>query len=74
MAPAKVRPGAMRVKPGDPEHSFLIAKLTGRLGPGEGKAMPLDVDTGTPLMPSPVPETFLHDVLERWIAAGAPND
>lgn len=74
LAAAEARRGAMRVQPGDPAHSFLIAKLTGALGPGEGKAMPIDVDTGSPLVPSPVPTTFIHDVLGPWIAAGAPNN
>jgi hypothetical protein len=74
LAPAEARRGALRVKPGDPAHSFLVAKMTGTLGPGEGKAMPLDVDTGAPLSPSPVPLDFIRNVLEPWIAAGAPNN
>jgi hypothetical protein len=72
--PAEARRGAMLVAPGDPSRSFLVAKLTGALGPGEGKAMPLDVDTGTPVVPSPIDGRFIHDILERWIAAGAPDD
>jgi hypothetical protein len=34
--------------------SFLLAKLVGPLGDGEGKRMPLDADTGAPLRPSPI--------------------
>ncbi len=69
------RRGAVRVKPGDPQASFLVDKLTGRLGPvQEGKRMPIDVDTGAPVVPSPLPPDFIEQVLEPWIAAGAPHD
>lgn len=71
---AEARKGALRVSPGDPARSFLLAKLTGALGPNEGKAMPIDVDTGAPILPSPVSSGFIHDTLEPWIAAGAPNN
>ena len=36
--------------------------------------MPIDVDTGAPVEPSPIPTPFVDETLERWIAAGAPND
>jgi len=73
--PSEGRRSAVRVKPGDPEASFLVDKLTGRLGPvQEGKQMPIDVDTGAPVVPSPLPPDFVDQVLERWIAAGAPNN
>jgi hypothetical protein len=62
------------VYPGDPARSFLIAKLTGALGPSEGKAMPIDVDTGAPIQPSPIPGDFIRDPLEPWITAGAPSN
>jgi hypothetical protein len=71
---AQARPGVMRVKPGDPARSFLVAKLKGPLSPGEGKTMPIDADTGTPLDPSPVPVDFIRTVLEPWITAEAPNN
>src|SRR5690606_4008230 len=32
--------GMMRVMPGQPDHSFLLAKLTDRLAAGEGLSMP----------------------------------
>ncbi len=32
--------GTLRVAPGDPDHSFLIMKLTGNLQPGDGVRMP----------------------------------
>src|SRR5712691_11859906 len=60
--PAALAAGAMRVVPGDPDRSFLVRKLMGQLGVGEGSRMPL---VGTPLSPSTL------DMLRRWIAAGA---
>lgn len=71
---AEARRGALRVKAGDPAHSFLIMKLTGTLDPTEGKAMPLDVDTGAPVMAIPILASFRSDFLEPWIAAGAPDN
>jgi hypothetical protein len=55
--------GWMRVTPGDPERSFLLAKLTDTLAAGEGGSMPynaaaLDADT--------------IEILRAWITAGAP--
>jgi hypothetical protein len=70
--PAKGRPGSWRVHRGDPANSFLIDKLRGKLRQGEGKAMPLDVDRGVPIEPSPLPPQFIDTVLRPWIAAGAP--
>jgi len=73
--PSEGRRGGLRVKPGDPQASFLMDKLTGRLGAAqEGKRMPIDVDTGAPVEPSPVPLDFVEKVLEPWIASGAPNN
>jgi hypothetical protein len=57
--------GLLRVKPGSPEESFLLAKLTGDLAAGEGSMMPL----GAPSLP----EDEL-DLVRRWIAAGALPD
>lgn len=72
--PSEARRGAVRVKPGDTQASFLLDKLTGRLGPvQEGKRMPIDAETGAPVVPSPLASDFI-DGLERWIAAGAPNN
>ncbi len=73
--PSEARRTALRVNPGDPQASFLIDKLTGRLGPvQDGKRMPIDVDTGVPVTPSPLPPEFIEKVLEPWITAGAPNN
>jgi hypothetical protein len=55
--------GVLRVVPGDPEVSFLLRKLTGRLGPGEGEPMPRVGER--------LPAATL-DLVRRWIAAGAP--
>ena len=73
-APAEARKGAVRVKPGEPAASFLIDKLAGTLRSGEGKSMPIDVETGVPLSPSPLPPDYLEKVLKPWIEAGAPNN
>ena len=71
---AESRAGAMRVKPGDPDGSFLIAKLTGKLGPREGKPMPLDPSTGKPLPTVPADPRFIDTILRPWIQSGAPNN
>jgi len=72
--PAKGRPSSWRVRRGDPSQSFLVDKLNGTLRHGEGKAMPLDENTGSPIEPSPLPPQFIESVLRPWIAAGAPDN
>jgi len=62
--PATQAAGRVRVVPGDPDTSFLLAKLLGQLGPGERSRMPL---VGRPLSPNAI------DLVRRWIAAGAPG-
>ena len=57
--------GLMRVLPGDPDHSFLLAKLTDTLAAGEGVAMPYNT---APLDAATV------EIIRDWIAAGAPPD
>ena len=63
--PSNAKAGAVRVIPGDPENSYLIHKLDGRLGI-VGQRMPR---TSGP---------FLTDgqvlVIKRWIELGAPNN
>lgn len=56
--------GKKLVVPGAPETSFLIDKLRGALGPGEGAPMPL----GRAALP---PE--LVEAVRKWILAGAPR-
>jgi hypothetical protein len=48
----------------DPETSFIVHKLRGDLDAGMGERMPL----GRPKLPS-----YLVDIIELWIAAGAPE-
>ena len=55
--------GLLRVAPGNPDNSFLIRKLEGDLGPGEGSAMP---QSGPRLSDEQI------DQIRAWIAAGAP--
>jgi hypothetical protein len=62
-----------RIKPGDPQHSMIVLKLTGRLGVKDGKRMPIKDDTGEPVVPAPLPREFIEGVLVPWIAAGAPE-
>jgi hypothetical protein len=69
-AKAEARAGWLRVSPGNPDASFLLEKLRGRLGAAEGKPMPIDAETGAPLEPSPLPPGYLN-LLDRWISAGA---
>ncbi|HZS39873.1 MAG TPA: hypothetical protein VFF06_23730 [Polyangia bacterium] len=72
--PAQARKGALRVKPGDASASFLVDKLTGALGPREGKPMPIDAQTGAPILPSPIDRAYVDAILAPWIAAGAPEN
>lgn len=62
----------LRVAAGDPDRSFLIDKLTGALGPAEGKRMPLETAAGQPVTCLSSP--WIDAVLIRWIEAGAPRD
>jgi len=57
--------GLLRVAPGDPDRSFLLAKLEGHLRDGEGARMPL---YGAPLPAAKIAR------VRRWIEAGAPPD
>ena len=72
--PSEQRAGALRVKPGDPDASYIVAKLTGKLRDREGKPMPVDPDTGLPLKPVPFDPAFVDGALRPWILAGAPNN
>lgn len=71
---SEVRKGALRIAPGDPEHSFVLDKLSGRLGHDEGKRMPLDEVTGAPIEPSPISSAFVADTLIPWIRNGAKDE
>lgn len=57
------QPGVARVAPGNPDASYLIAKLEGTAA--VGNRMPLD---GTPLTQAEI------DVIRQWITDGAPKN
>jgi hypothetical protein len=57
--------GLLRVKPDDPDSSFILRKLEGDLQPGEGSQMPLGA--------APLPASEI-DLIRQWISDGAlPN-
>ena len=56
--------GLLRVVPGDPDHSFLLIKLTLAGASTLGSSMPLNQ---SPLAPADI------DLVRNWILAGAPN-
>jgi hypothetical protein len=72
--PAKGRPNAVRVVPRDPDASFLVAKMLGHLAASEGKAMPIDPETGEIFAMTPPAAEFVELLLRPWIEAGAPRD
>ena len=49
-------------------------RLTGRAGPGSGKPMPLDPESGEPVTPSPIRAAWVEEVLVRWIEVGSPEN
>jgi hypothetical protein len=63
--PVAAAHGWKRVESGNPDNSFIVAKLTNNLAAGEGFPMPYNA---APL------DTDTIDVLRAWIAAGAPAD
>jgi hypothetical protein len=58
------QPGLMRVKPNDPDNSYLIHKVEGTAGI-TGAQMPFG---GPPLSQDTI------DQIRSWIASGAPNN
>ena len=67
--PASGAPQKVRVRPGDPDSSFLVEKLTNTQGPDEGDPMPM----GEAIMWRP-PAADKLTAVRCWIARGAPND
>ena len=59
-------PGKTLVVPGDPDASFLVQKVEGTMGDGEGQIMPLN-------SPEPLDPACRIAALRAWIAAGAPQ-
>ena len=62
--PSSVKPGAVRVIPGNASDSYLIHKLEGR-SDISGSRMPLNA--------APLPQADI-DVIRTWIAQGAQNN
>jgi len=56
--------GKLRVDPGNPDNSFLLDKLQGKLDSFEGERMPFGL--------RPLKKTHIR-LIEDWIAAGAPE-
>ena len=67
VVPANAPAGWLRVKPGDPAHSWILEKVTRDQpgGSGYGTRMP----QGAPNLCQPTVDT-----LSAWIRAGAPNN
>jgi hypothetical protein len=63
--PVAAQDGLMRVLPGQPDQSFLIAKLTSNLAAGEGLPMPYGA--------APLSDQTM-EIVKAWIEAGAPED
>jgi hypothetical protein len=63
---SSIAPTKLRVKPGDPDNSFLIQKLTNRLKETEGRPMP-EYEGGTWIQLSD--DKIL--LVRRWIEQGA---
>lgn len=63
--PIAARHGWMRVMPGEPDRSFLLAKITNNLAAGEGQSMPYNA--------APLDEGTI-EIIRAWIAAGAPTE
>jgi hypothetical protein len=59
--PSIQMPGTDRVVPGDPINSYLMHKLEGTQGAGQGQQMPIG---------APLPAALIEDV-RQWILAGA---
>jgi hypothetical protein len=66
---ASIAPTKRRVKPGDPDGSFLVQKLTDTQGADEGAPMP----RGEAIRWQP-PDPAKLAILKCWIAAGAQNN
>ena len=62
-APSAEQPSLLRVKPGDPDNSYMVRKIEGLNGITGGQM---------PLMETPLPQTTI-DAIRQWITNGAPN-
>jgi methionine-rich copper-binding protein CopC len=60
--PSTEQPALLRVKPGDPDNSYMVHKIEG-----------VDITGGQmPLMETPLPQPTI-DAIRQWITNGAPN-
>jgi hypothetical protein len=75
--PAAIAPQKLRVKPGDPDHSFLYQKLTGMLPTDGSEGVPMPELRAAPVHYSTTTESLPDDdltLVHDWIAAGALDD
>ncbi len=61
--PSAEQPNLLRVKPGDPDNSYMVHKIEG---------LPGIVGGQMPLMETPLPQATI-DAIRQWITNGAPN-
>ncbi len=61
--PSAEQPNLLRVKPGDPDDSYMVHKIEGLPGIDGGQM---------PLGETPLPQTTI-DAIRQWITNGAPN-
>jgi Bacterial Ig-like domain len=61
--PSNEQPDLLRVKPGDPDDSYMVRKIEGLAGIDGGQM---------PLGETPLPQTTI-DAIRQWITNGAPN-
>jgi hypothetical protein len=61
--PSNEQPNLLRVKPGDPDDSYLVHKIEGLAGIDGGQM---------PLGETPLPQSTI-DAIRQWITNGAPN-
>ncbi len=61
--PSNEQPSLMRVKPGDPDDSYMVRKIEGAPGISGGQM---------PLGETPLPQGTI-DAIRQWITNGAPN-
>jgi len=62
-APSTEQPNLLRVKPSDPDNSYMVRKIEG---------LPSITGLQMPYMETPLPQTTI-DAIRQWITNGAPN-